>query len=254
MGQAQTSNSLPTPTMWWNIMCIINSECPLMSTPILSTLGMQLGKALLTLLSDTQCCQTQWSMCSITLKSHGQLSWTQPSLFKPICSLKAFINDVVITAASDCTTNMHQLLQCTQAQLLWWDQLVKVMGGALNPQKCCCLAYIWQPIHHDILCLAPLDTIITLISIPRSNSHTPIPVTLSKKAHDIWAFDLNESWITTPLETHLWQKAIMYVMAFQQTPMDCREAVVLYCSCFLPALTYPLPVTWLPDGFFDIVQ
>jgi len=34
-------------------------------------------------------------------------------------------------------------------------------------------------------------------------------------------------------------------------PMNRQETGVLYRSCFLPALTYPLPATWLLDCFFD---
>jgi len=55
---------------------------------------------------------------------------------------------------------------------------------------------------------------------------------------------------TKPMENILWEKAIRYTSAFQKTPMTHREAGVLYRSCFLPALTYPLPATWLPDRFF----
>jgi len=56
------------------------------------------------------------------------------------------------------------------------------------------------------------------------------------------------------METHLWEKAVVYTKAFQRTPMTHREAVVLYKSCFLPALTYPLPATWLPDRFLEKIH
>ncbi len=36
--------------------------------------------------------------------------------------------------------------------------------------------------------------------------------------------------------------------------MSRREAVILYRSCFLPVLTYPLPATWLPDKFFGKIH
>ncbi len=59
---------------------------------------------------------------------------------------------------------------------------------------------------------------------------------------------------TKPMEAHLWDKAMQYTKAFQKTPMTRREAGVLYRSCFLPALLYPLPATWLPDRFFDKIH
>jgi len=36
--------------------------------------------------------------------------------------------------------------------------------------------------------------------------------------------------------------------------MDHRKVGVLYRSCFIPALAYPLPATWLPDMFFQKVH
>jgi len=59
---------------------------------------------------------------------------------------------------------------------------------------------------------------------------------------------------TKPMEVHLWQKTLLYTTTFQQTPMSCQEVIVLYRSCFILALTYPLPVTWLPDQFFDKIH
>jgi len=52
---------------------------------------------------------------------------------------------------------------------------------------------------------------------------------------------------THPIEEHLWQKALLYTMAFQRTPMSHHEVGVLYHLCFIPALAYPLLATWLPD-------
>jgi len=53
------------------------------------------------------------------------------------------------------------------------------------------------------------------------------------------------------MEQHLWTKAELYTTAFRRTPMNRHEAGVLYRSCFIPALAYPLLATWLPDAFFD---
>jgi len=59
---------------------------------------------------------------------------------------------------------------------------------------------------------------------------------------------------TKPMEAHLWEKAIRYMSAFQKTPMTHCKVGMLYHSCFIPALAYPLPATWLPDMFFEKIH
>jgi len=59
---------------------------------------------------------------------------------------------------------------------------------------------------------------------------------------------------TTPMEQHLMKKATLYTTAFQRMPMNHHKAGILYRSCFIPALAYPLPATWLLDLFFDKVH
>jgi len=56
------------------------------------------------------------------------------------------------------------------------------------------------------------------------------------------------------MEEHLWNKAVVYTQALQQTLTNWREAGVLYQSCFLPALSYPLPAVWLPDKFYNKIH
>jgi len=59
---------------------------------------------------------------------------------------------------------------------------------------------------------------------------------------------------THPMEEHLWQKVLLYTNAFQHTAMSHHEAGVLYHSCFIPVLTYPVLATSLPDQFFEKVH
>jgi len=56
-------------------------------------------------------------------------------LISIIHSCKAFINDVVLHAEDGPLCPFNALALKVQEQLHWWDQLVKVMGSALNPQK-----------------------------------------------------------------------------------------------------------------------
>jgi len=56
------------------------------------------------------------------------------------------------------------------------------------------------------------------------------------------------------METQLWKKARLYTIAFQWTHMSRQEAGVLYRSCYIPALTYPLPATWLSVQFLERIH
>jgi len=57
-------------------------------------------------------------------------------------NLKAFM----LSSMQACQmSDLQDLQQQVQKNLQWLNQLVQVTVGALNPQKCCCLAYVWQP-------------------------------------------------------------------------------------------------------------
>jgi len=168
-----------------------------------------------------------------------------------IRSLKAFIDDVVLHTTSNPINNFEELQTKAQAQLQWWTQLVQVTGGALNPKKCCGLVYSWEPDKHGILHLSQPNLPVTFIEVHIENKHQAIPVPKINGGTRYLGLYMTVDRNMTPMETHLWQKATLYVNAFHRTPMNRREAGVLYRSCFLLALTYPLPATWLPDCFFD---
>jgi len=92
---------------------------------------------------------------------------TDPTtMIEVIRSLKAFIDNVVLHASNPDESPLHELRQKVQLQLRWWDQLVQVMGGALNPKKCCGMQYHWEPDKRGILALCTPDDppqLITLI-------------------------------------------------------------------------------------------
>jgi len=79
------------------------------------------------------------------------------TMIKVICSLKAFIDDVVLHASDPDDSPLHDLRQKAQMQLRWWDKLVQVTGGELNPKKCCGLQYHWEPDKWGILKLCMPD-------------------------------------------------------------------------------------------------
>jgi len=129
--------------------------------------------------------------------------------------------------------------------------LVQVTRGSLNPKKCCAIAYTWIPDQHGILRLQTNTPEYEPIPTSSNNSRAPIKVVRMNEGIRYLGVYITGDRNTTPMENHLWEKALTYTSAFQKTPMNHREAGVLYKLCFLPALTYPLPATWLPDRFFE---
>jgi len=114
--------------------------------------------------------------------------------------------------------------------------------------------YMGAPDKHGVLKLQQPDTPPDFLSLPTGMSTQSIPI---NKPHDgtrYLGLYITANWNTVPMEQHLWNKALLYTTALRRTPMDHRKAGILYRSCFLPAMTYPLPATWLLDSFFERVH
>jgi len=167
-------------------------------------------------------------------------------------SIKAFIDDVAMSVC-DPSCDINALIKRAQTQLQWWSQLIQTTGGALNPKKCHAAVYTWTPDKHGILRLAarPTDDPIT----PDPNQpHEKIQILKPHHGTRYLGVYVTMNGSTKPMESHLWKKALLYTKAFQRTHMSRREANVLYRSCFVPALAYPLPATWLQLSFFDRIH
>jgi len=95
-----------------------------------------------------------------------------------LCSLKAFIDDVVLHASANPQTPYETLLQKAQDQLRWWNKLVQVTGGSLNYKKCGAITYKWTPDRYGILTLSPHNdqSTITLKDAPNPQPITNIPL------------------------------------------------------------------------------
>jgi len=165
-------------------------------------------------------------------------------------SIKAFIDDVAMAAAIP-NSNLTALVARAQAQLTWWNQLIKVTGGALNPNKCCYAFYHWQPDQYGILRLKPPPDSTEHLTLSTTETQEQIPLLPIAEGTRYLGIYIATNGSTKMMENHLWRKAITYTKAFQGTNMTRREAGVLYWSCFLPALTYPFPATWLPPQFLE---
>jgi len=165
-------------------------------------------------------------------------------------SLKAFIDDVVLHATDVTNGPPNDLILTAQNQLRWWNQLVQVTGGALNPKKCCGMLYQWTPDTKGILRLSRSDDTRHPITLSDAHPENDVHILPPHESTRYLGLYLTTDRNTKPMEAHLWNKAILYTQAFQRTSMNHREAGVLYRSCFLPALSYPLLAVWLPDQFF----
>ncbi len=127
-------------------------------------------------------------------------------------------------------------------------------GGELNPKKCCGLIYTWEPDKNGILRIKQPDLPTEFLTLTTNGNTQPIPISDNHAGTRYLGLYITVDRNTTPMEQHLWKKALLYTTAFRRTPMSRREAGVLYRSCFVPALSYPLPATWLPDAFFEKVH
>jgi len=169
-------------------------------------------------------------------------------------SLKAFIDDVMLHTHISSDEPMQALQAQAQSKLEWWDQLVKVTGGELNPKKCCGLLYTWSPDQRGILKLQQPPLPSPFLLLLSKQTQQSITILSNHEGTRYLGLYVTANCNMKPMETHLWNKAQLYTMAFQRTPMTRREAGVLYRSCFIPALAYPFPAVWLSDMFLEKIH
>jgi len=84
-----------------------------------------------------------------------------------------------------------------------------------------------------------------------TQQHSQIEILAPNEGTRYLGIYISPNGASTTMETHLWKKAVLYTKALQCTHMSRREAGVLYRSCFLPAIVYPFPATWLQEKFLD---
>jgi len=165
-------------------------------------------------------------------------------------SMKAFIDDIAMLV-NGATSTLEQMTLRVQTQLQWWTQLIQASGGALNPQKYCCALYHWRPDTSGICRLTTVDpenTNITLCNIRLQQTIHVLKLDEGTQYLDLY---MTQSGNTKPMQDHVWHKALLYTKAFQWTHISRHEASILYCSCFLPALTYLFPAMALPVQFLE---
>jgi len=97
----------------------------------------------------------------------------------------------------------------------------------------------------------PVDSIITVAPGPLQPT---IPILAMAEGTCYLGVYVTHNGTTQPMENHIWQQAVTYTRAFQCTHVSCKEASILYRACFLPALTYSFPATWLSAKFLEQIH
>ncbi len=168
-------------------------------------------------------------------------------------SIKAFIDDVAMSAGTANNTN-QDLAKVAQKQLRWWDALIKVTGGELNPSKCCGVITQWQPDKFGILRQIHPEHNAIKITLSDMAPTQQIPILPKSEGTRYLGVYIAPDGTMETMENQIWKKATLYTIALQRTHMTRREAGVIYRSCFVPAIAYPLPATWLSDQFLERIH
>jgi len=155
--------------------------------------------------------------------SHEQIQPTilhDPMLtLSVIQSIKAFIDDVAMSGSTP-SNSYNELIQKAQNQLRWWNSLIKVTGGALNPAKCCSAIHLWQPDKLGILKKVQPNPNEPKVTLSDTNSMDTITILKPSEGTRYLGVYLAPDGSTKTMEQQLWKKAILYTTAFQRTHMS----------------------------------
>jgi len=157
-------------------------------------------------------------------------------------------------SAGNDTNSFTQLVEHAQNQLQWWNRLVQSSGSELNPQKCCCAFYYWRPDKYGILRLTNPNQHESTVHLDPEHPNLTIPLLSIAEGTQYLGVYVTRNGATKPMEDHVWKQAVTYTRAFQCTHMSRHKATVLYRSCFLPAITYSFPATWMPPTFLECIH
>jgi len=90
------------------------------------------------------------------------------------------------------------------------------------------IVYTWQLDQHDILQLMTTMPPPAPLQLTDNNDHPPITFLHMTKGICYLGVYISGNQSTKWIESHLWEKVMTYMRAFQKTPMTRREAGVLY--------------------------
>jgi len=157
-------------------MCAINLECHTNISPLTNIHGTVLARVWQMQPCTISYCLT-WLSMLIFLKIAPSCLHDPVKLIPVIQSLKAFIDDIVLHASDGPYDSLDNLHQRAMEQVQWWEQLIHITGGSLNPKKCCAIVYSWAPDQQGILCL--MTTLPDNDPIPISPDDSKVPIKIA---------------------------------------------------------------------------
>jgi len=160
-----------------------------------------------------------WALSDVlinTYHDHIQPSTIQDPTknLKVVKSIKAFIDNVTMSNSMN-TNTIQDLTTAAQTQLWWWDMLIKVTGGELNPSKCCGTIAHWKPDKFGILCQAhprPNEIKITLSDMALTHQ---IPILQQLEGTRYLGVYIAPDGMMQTMENQIWKKVTLYTIAIQ---------------------------------------
>jgi len=161
--------------------------------------------------------------------------------------IDAYMDDTNQILGDDSTT-LDSLLPDAQENIDLWQGLIQASSGTLNPTKCIWTPFLWEfdkssnthlielpdwPKYH----ITVMDRDGDQHTLTRNHPQTAVRLLGVQIATD-------GNYATEYSMLQKWQA--QYSVFLQRTPMTRREARVIYCQCYLPKVTYPLPATNIP--------
>jgi len=145
---------------------------------------------------------------------------------KVVKSIKAFIDDVAMSVSTT-INSVKELANKAQHHLRWWNDLIRVTGGELNPAKCCGAIVEWQPDKYGILRQIHHERNDIRMTLSETDmQHIPMLQCLEGTRYLGIYIALDGTMQT--MENQIWKKVNLYMLALQRTHMSRREAAVLY--------------------------
>jgi len=197
-------------------------------------------------------------------RAHQFLASNPSGSIKILQGLDAYCDDTMMMLLSlgQQFEDSDNLIKCTQENLDLWNGLLEATGGALNPPKSVWAHFQWTTNKHGNLILLPGEP-----TLP-TNDHIPAAITLSR-----WGAPPSQLRCLLPTEAHRYlgvqltmdgnskqelqtmvSRTAKYSALLSSCTFTRREAKVIYRQCFLPAVSYPLPATFMPDKLLDATQ
>jgi len=160
--------------------------------------------------------------------------------------IDAFLDDTWMMNQNKNDQNLAATCATAQQNLTLWHDLLRASRGLLNPQKCVWFLFHWKFHPSRCISLVALMTTLTLL-ITNQHQSTPISATHSPPTTNwcsLLPWDPIHYWWNQKCKLQMfWDHNLWYVNLLQKCPLTHHEVRVVYLQCYLPMVSYPLPVT-----------